>query len=124
MRNIRPYHVDDGKHLGEMLLMEGLKPDDMGFATWDTYVYDDGELKGFYTYKINNGFPYLVHLCVDREYRTASIARALIGDFKKRVKTRFIINAPEGTKVDRVVKRYLNAEPYANKDKHNFYIGE
>ena len=130
---IRPYTVDDGKFLGEMLLAEGLEPDEMEYVTGETFVVEDydGKVIGFYTYKMQGVFPHLQHYCVDRSKRdgTLDIARILIRDFRRRIKElgypKAIINSPKcKRKISRLIRWYFKAESYGADDGHKFYLVE
>lgn len=125
---IRSYNADDGRYLGDMLLAEGLKPDDMCFSSNATFVYDDGIIKGFYTYRIEDVFPHLQHFCVDSEYRNMNVARTLIKDFREKMKdlgySKAIINSPLCKEyINIIVKWYFKIqESYGADDNHRFYL--
>ena len=130
---IRPYTPDDGKFLGEMLLTEGLEPDEMEYVTGETFVAEDydGNIVGFYTYKMEGVFPHLQHYCTDAKYRdgTLQIARVLIRDFRRKIKDlgykKAIINSPKcKRKIGRLIQWYFKAEPYGADDGHKFYLVE
>lgn len=121
---IRLYLVDDGKILGEMLLEEGIEPDDMGFAKHETYIYDDGEIKGFYTMRFEHGLPYIIHFCVGKKWRDTRIVRAMIRDFAERFRRygTAILNVPEKRDdIQKIVEWFFKAKPYACKEGHLFY---
>lgn len=127
MSNIRPYHVDDGKFLGDMLLTEGLKPDEMGFATGNTYVYDDnGIVKGFYTYRIDHDvFPHITHFCVGRKYRgIGRIAYRLIKDLTKRIGFGKIIIHAKNKEIAKLVEHYFDTKPYGEDRECKFYLAK
>lgn len=129
---IRPYTADDGKFLGEMLLAEGLEPEEMEFATKETHVcVSRNKVVGFYTYKMEGFFPHLQHYCVAKESRdgTLDIARVLIKDFRRRIKglgyPKAIINSPKcKRKISRLIQWYFKAEPYGADDGHKFFLVE
>ena len=130
---IRPYTADDGKFLGEMLLAEGLEPEEMEFATKETYVAEDnGKIVGFYSYKIEHDiFPHLQHYCVNQDSRdgTLDIARILIRDFRRRIKSlgyqKAIINSPKcKRKISRLIQWYFKINPYSADDEHKFFYVE
>lgn len=123
---IRPYHIDDTQTLHNMLSVEGIEDSEMGFDKADTFVYDDNGVKGFYTYKIEHyGFPHLVHFCVERKSRGGSIARALISDFKKRMKgqgyVKSIVHA-KSESIEKLLTKYTRTEPYAESNGLKFYL--
>lgn len=130
MTNIRPYIFDDGKHLGGMLLEEGLMPERMCFVKYKTFVYDDGEVKGFYTYKIAHDiFPHMIHFCVGREHRTLTVARALIRDFRQRMRAdcfpkAIIHNSLHKDYLDKIIRWYFKTEPYSENKTHRYFLVE
>lgn len=124
---IKPYIPDDHAPLTSMLLAEGLNHDDMGFATGDTYVYDDnGIVKGFYTYKMDGEFPYLVHFCTHKSHRSLGLALSLIRDFRGRIKklgyNKGIINCPKNDYIRKMIEWYTKTKPYAKENQHGFYL--
>ena len=121
---IRPYTADDGRYLGAMLATEGYKPDEMGFASHETWVYDDGEIKGFFTYRFSHGLPYIVHFCVNRSHRGMWVGKNLINKFMHEVRDydEALINVPLiRTDIQRIVEGYFKTTPYAIKDGYAFY---
>ncbi|MEE8382227.1 MAG: GNAT family N-acetyltransferase [Thermodesulfobacteriota bacterium] len=128
---IRPYTPDDGRTIGLMLVTEGLEPEEMEFVTGNTFVAEDydGSVVGFYTYKLEGVFPHLQHYCVDKDARdgTLDIARALIREFRRRMKSlgyaKAIINSPKcKRKIGRLIQWYFKAEPYGTDDAHKFFL--
>jgi hypothetical protein len=127
---IRPYTADDGRFLGEMLLAEGLEPDEMDFTSNETFVcISRNAVVGFYTYKMEKSFPHLQHYCVSREARngTLDVARVLIRDFRRRIKglgyLKAIVNSPKHKrKISRLIRWYFKAEPYGTDDGHKFFL--
>lgn len=125
---VRPYETDDGKSLGEMLLAEGIKPDEMGFVDNETYVYEDDGIKGFYTYKIEHEvFPHLKHFCVTRDSRNGKIARELIKDFRQRLKAqgyrKAIVHAKDES-LEKIIGWFFRVKPYREENGHKFFIAE
>src|SRR3990170_1020713 len=123
---IRPFCYNDTPSLHTMLSVEGIEDKEMTFIKESTWVYEDeGVVKGFYTYCIENYFPHLIHFCVDRKYRSGNIARALIKDFKKRMMLRGYLKAiihAKTTEIERIVSRYLKTKPYTKKYGMNFFL--
>ncbi len=127
---IRRYEHKDSKQLSEMLREEGLKPDEMDFSTNLSFVLiEEGEVKGFYTYKIEHGcFPHLQHFCVKKSSRNSpTVARKLIRDFRSRVKRdgygKAIINSPScSDKISKIIEWYFKAKPYGTGKSHKFYL--
>lgn len=125
--SVRNFRQDDTPFLFGLLTVEGLTPDQMDFEDNETWVYDDGEIRGFYTFRIEHDiFPHLQHFCIDRDSRGGNVARALIRHFKDRVKAfrTAIINSPNNNEfVDRVIRRYFGVTaPYATDTEHKFYL--
>lgn len=124
---IRPFQIEDGLSICNMLTAEGLSKNQMSFLDNETWVYEDEGIRGFYTFKMEYDiFPHLQHFCVDRNNRGGNIARALIKHFKDRVKVfnKAIVNSPVNNGfVDRVIRRYFGvATPYATDTEHKFYL--
>jgi len=125
---IRPFDIEDIDALYDMLEVEGLKKEDMGFLEHKTFVYDDGEMKGFYTYRIDYAiFPYLIHFCVRRDSRRTDVARALIRHFRHKMKDsgyrKIILHSMPLT--EKIIKWYFKQEePYGNTDNKDFYLVE
>jgi len=121
---IRHYTADDGRVLGTMLAAEGYKPEDMGFASHETWVYDDSEIKGFFTYRFEHSYPFIIHFCVDRSQRGSWVAKNLVDRFMHEVRDykEALINVPLiRTDIQRIVEGYFKTTPYAIKDGYAFY---
>lgn len=124
---LRPYTADDGRLLGTMLAMEGYSPEDFGFNAHETWVYDDGEVKGFFTWRLEHNYPYIVHFCVDNSHRGSWVAKNMIDKFMDLVRDykEVLINVPlKRTDIQRIVEGYFKTTPYAVKDGYAFYSVE
>ena len=128
---IRPYIADDGKFLGEMLLAEGLESNEMSYVKGETFVAEENrKIVGFYTYKIEHDiFPHLQHYCVSQDNRdgTLDIARVLIRDFRRRMKSlgyqKVFINSPKcKRKISRLIQWYFKANPHSADNEHKFFL--
>lgn len=129
---IRPYTHSDLEQLKDMLLAEGLAYDDMGFTTGNTYVYDDGVVKGFYTYNMKHDiFPHLQHFCVDKENRDApmTVGLALGRDFKKRMSdmgyNKSIIAIPNNKgSLNKIMRWFFKPKEYSQDNEFKFYLAK
>lgn len=123
---IRTFKPEDSRSICDMLMAEGITQDQMAFLDNETWVYDDGSIKGFYTVKMEGVFPHLQHFCIDRNSRGGQVARALIAHFKETFKmfNKKIINSPVNNDfVDKVIRRYFKVgEPYSVDKEHRFYL--
>lgn len=124
---IRPFQIEDSKSICDMLMAEGIAEYQMDFVNNETWVYDDGEIRGFYTFKMEHEvFPHLQHFCVVRKSRGGNVARGLIAHFKNKVNMfhKVIINSPiHNGLTDRIVRRYFKVStPYATDTEHKFYL--
>ncbi len=114
-----------------MLIEEGLEPEEMEYVSGETFVAEDydGNILGFYTYKMEGDFPHLQHFCTNRDFRdrTLDVARILIRDFRRRMKSlgyaKAIINSPKcKRKIGLLIQWYFRAEAYGADNEHKFYL--
>lgn len=125
---IRPYKITkDSLALMRILEAEGVKREAHRYIEYPTYVYDDGGIQGFFTFRMEQGFPALIHFCTDREHRSPALARKLIKAFVEKVKegnfVGAIIHVKQGKGyLDKFVQYYFKKKPYATKDGFNFYF--
>jgi hypothetical protein len=99
----------------------------MAFESSETWVHDEDGIKGFLSLREEHGVPYLVHFCVSRESRKHSLARHIVGFFKRLLRSRgeckAIVNAREqDLRLNSLISAYFKAQPYARYDGHNFYL--
>ncbi len=106
--------------LTQALLDEGVLPEDIKLDLYPTYVFDEG----FFTMRIDNGLPAIVHFCVFKEKRSAQSARALAKHFKDTVRGWGFQQAYLHSKkdyIDRMIQYYFKTKPFAEKDGYRFY---
>lgn len=127
---IRQYIKEDKPILEWMLYKEGLGLDEMEFEDHTTFVYDDGKVKGFFTFRENeHGYPCLTHFCVHRQYRGTEVTWRMIRAFKKIIRERgavasIVILKENMSFVNKVVERYFKKGPYAVENGYKFYFVE
>lgn len=119
----------DMAELISMLKAEGLKDDEMDLNKTATFVVDEDGVKGFFSIRMEQNMPYLVHLCVKRESRTPAMLWKLSRYFKNVVRSfgyqKAIINTPKGDNyLSRLVSRYFHVRPYAADNAVQFYLVE
>ena len=129
---MRRYNYNDRHELAEMLLAEEIPPLEHQFAKNITHVLiEDDVIKGFFTLgvKVQSGYPYLMHFCTKKKYRTPKLARTLTSALVEAVRAlgakKFIINCPvEKNYLQRIIKYYFKKKPYATKSRHDFTLVE
>lgn len=111
-----------------MLAIEGLPENEHGFDYWDTHILtdEDNNTKGFFTLKKDWGIPSLLHFCVEREFRNAKTARALIKEVVNTVKklsyNQMIIHS-KSEFLDKFINYYFKRMPYAvDKNGYAWYL--
>lgn len=125
---IRPYREDDSEILENMLAIEGVDPFEMGFDSNETWVYDDEGIKGFYTWEVEHDiFPHLKHLCVKRDSRQGQISRALIKDFRQRMKDKgykFAFIHARTEQMAKVFEWYFKTKQHSESNGYHFFFVE
>ena len=111
-------------YIREALLDEGFTAEQMTFETDETFITDIG----FFSYRIEHGYPFLSHFYVDTDKRTPRNALSLYGLFKKTIKSNgysaFIASAMNEKKYLSRFIRYLSKrkKPYAIKSNCEYYL--
>lgn len=120
---------DDYKDLAEMLSVEGIKENEMAFKDCATWVVDENGVKGFFSMRMEENLPYLVHLCVKRQDRSPTILWRMARYFRNVIRSlgykKALINTPKGeNNLSRLVSRYFHVRPYAADSVVQFYLVE
>lgn len=117
---MRPYETADYDTCLQMITEEGIT--DFGFHkkdTNETWIYeDDGQIKGFFSMRMFNGIPYLVHFVVAKACRDFQTGWRMLMAFKDIIRERgakeFYTNCPVSEhKRARVLSRLFRKKPYA-----------
>jgi hypothetical protein len=104
---------------------EGYDLEDMGFEEHETWVDEkDNKVRGFFTMRIEHGFPYIVHFWTDRD---PSVFRRLAHKIRTLVHERgfqkAIFNVPKhDSYVKEFIEVYLNTKPYGFKNDQFYYL--
>lgn len=128
MIEIRPARNSDYRELHELLVVEDIQPCDHAFRDCETWVcLKDSKIAGFFTLGSSLGVPYLIHFCVNLDYRGHTVFRRLAYWVKKRVKemgkNEYITNVPkEKSDVKKFVETYYKAKPYGFSDGQYYYL--
>lgn len=123
---IREANKKDNKILSDWLKSENLEDEQMGFEKHETYIMEkDSEPVGFYTFRNECGYPYLVHFYLAKACRGYKMALRLINSFVSTVGNKFIVNVPEDNEhLNALVSKYFCVKHYAINEKHKFYLVE
>jgi N-acetylglutamate synthase-like GNAT family acetyltransferase len=112
---IRQLEAKDLKKLEDMIEQEGTQLEKEEMMPVNTYVWDEGEIKGFFHFRFEQNLPSLRHLVIKKEYRNIKNAAMIIEEVKKTVTqmgfTHFLIT----TKKDylrKLVEYKLKTKPY------------
>ena len=118
---MRPYRESDKEYIVNALLSEGLTFGDMTFETDQTFVTEIG----FFSYRMEFGYPRLGHFFVDKDKRSLKNAHKLIKDFKQLlIKGKylfFIALAPRDKKFFNRFIQYIKGTMYEENDEDVFY---
>jgi len=129
---MRRYNYNDRHELAEMLLAEEIPTLEHNYNKGITHVLvEDNVIKGFFTLssKVQSGYPYLMHFCTKKKYRTPKLARTLTSALVEAVRAlgakKFIINCPLDKKyLKRIIRYYFKTKPYGTKSRHEFTLVE
>lgn len=118
---MRQYNHKDYDYIYKSLLNEGFKKNQMTFDTDLTYLTDTG----FFSYRIENEYPRLVHFYINKEKRSIKSAQDLIRKFRELIIKEgylfFIAQAPkELPHIKRIIK-YIKGVKYLNQDGDTYY---
>ena len=78
---MREYQPADKKYIYESLRSEGLSDNEMTFETDKTFLTD----YGFFSYRMEHGYPFLTHFYVDKNKRSTRNALSLYRLFKQQI---------------------------------------
>lgn len=111
----------DYDYIVNALLSENLTKEDMTFQTDETFITDIG----FFSYRIEHGYPRLVHFFLDKDKRSLKNAHSLIRTFKKIMIGRgylfFIAFASKNKKyLNRFIK-YMKGIKYEENNGNTYY---
>lgn len=110
------------ERLKEILKKEGIAEEDQGLEECENVVTDIG----FFSYKMFNGFPYLVHFWIDKKLRSPSNFYKMVKQYKDLIRSKgfkyTIINAPESGHVTKFVEGYGKVKPYSRQHGQNYYL--
>ncbi len=120
-RNMKAYTEQDYEHINKCLLSEGLTKEQMTFETDNTYLTE----KGFFSYRIENEYPRLVHFYINKKDRSFKAAQDLMRIFHKILINEehlfFIVDAPkESPYIKRIIK-YIKGKKYLELNGDSFY---
>lgn len=126
---IRLYKDTDKDILVRMLKDEGLKEEDIKFQKHKTYIYEDGKVKGFFTFRYEHDMPHLIHFCLDKKCRDFSTAVALTREFVRQIKREnykeAIVHAPHNKAyLNTLIRYFFRVKPYKVDDDYSFYLVE
>ena len=118
---MRPYKKSDKEYIVNALLSEGLALEDMTFETDKTFVTEIG----FFSYRMEKGYPRLGHFFIDKDKRSLKNAHKLIKDFKQLlIKGKylfFIALAPKDKKFFNRFIQYMKGVKYEENDGNAYY---
>ena len=118
---MRPYTNKDCNYLTKALLSEGFTNNQMTFKTDKTYITN----AGFFSYRIENNYPRLAHLYVDKDKRSAKTVRNLLKEFRKILINKkylfFIAEAPKEKPYMKRFIRYIKGKKYLETKGDTFY---
>ncbi len=96
------------------------------FRPENTYVIDD-DIKGFYYFMFEHGFPSLRHFYIKKKYRNAGYARTFIRHYIDMIKSKgyakTIMHASEEY-IDTLIRYYFKKTPYAKVGATYYYLIE
>lgn len=102
-------------------MSEGFTNNQMTFKTDKTYITNTG----FFSYRIENNYPRLVHLYVNKDKRSAKAARNLLREFRKILINKkylfFIAEAPKEKPYMKRFIRYIKGKKYLETKGDTFY---
>lgn len=121
--------MKDEDAISGMMKDEGYAIKDMDIKRSATWVIDENKVKGFFSFRLEHDLPYLVHLCVKKEYRSPSFIWKMAMYFKEIVKlygyNKALMNTPKGDNyLSQLVSRYFKVRPYAANNEVQFYLVE
>ena len=78
---IRHLEAKDLKEIEEMIIQEGIKLEKEEMFPANTFVWDDGDIKGFFHITFTQGFPFLKNLVIKKTRRLKQMTLALDGTY-------------------------------------------
>ncbi len=124
--NLRKYIFTDNEKISDMLIAEGIPDKDMKYKEYETFVMEgDDIIKGFFTIKQEWGYPSIQHFCINREYRSAKMARELAKAMKNTIKDKGFSNLILHSKsnvLDKFISYYFKKKPYSIEGITTFYF--
>jgi len=124
----RQLEAKDLPELDQMLREEGTIMELKEMMPINTYVWDDGFIKGFFHFRFEHSLPSLRHLCIKKEFRNIKNAAKIIDEWKRIIKSLgfklsiVIINKPYLQKL--VEYKLKKKQPYEVRDNIASYIVE
>lgn len=112
--------------LEKHILAEGFESTNLYVVGAKTYIDDDG----FFTYRINDGYPYIMHFWIKPELRGSGRGKVLIGKFldmcRENGYKHAIISTPSDRKnIGEMVCYYFKVKkPYYTANNKDFYFVE
>jgi hypothetical protein len=118
---MKQYKNKDYNYLYRSLSGEGFTKDQMTFETDCTYLTNTG----FFSYRIENKYPRLVHFYIDKDKRSFKAAQELIREFRKILINKeylfFIAEAPKEKPYMKRIIQYIKGKKYLEKNGDTFY---
>ena len=121
---MRRYQKADRGYIYKSLKSENLRDDQMSFEQDNTFLNDTG----FFSYRMEHGYPYITHFYIDKDKRNHLTALKLLKDFKEKIKeegyTAFIVEVLEEKQYLSRLVMWLNRrrKPYAEVDGNKYYL--
>jgi len=119
---MRDYTDKDSDYIEKALLDEGFTLEQMTYKTDQTFITD----VGFFSYRVENRYPRLVHFYLDKKNRGAGAFRKLSHAlWEKMIEKKHLFCVLELPKekpyLKRFIKYYGGKDPFCEKDGDKFY---
>ena len=118
---MRPYNKSDYDYLYSSLKSEGFSKEQMTFEADMTFLTDSG----FFSFRIENGFPRLVHFYIDKDMRSLATASSMLKVFIDIMRRNnylfFIAEAPKELPYMKRIIKYIKGKEYLKVDGDTFF---